>query len=70
MENSGLLTMLRDDKVEDLKRMYALFGRVSNGHALMREMMGNYVRETGKSLIMDEEKQVSPFFPFHPLFLE
>jgi cullin 3 len=49
--------MLRDDKVEDLKRMYNLFGRVSNGHGIMREVMSTFVRETGKALIMDEEKQ-------------
>lgn len=28
MENSGCKVMLRDDKVEDLRRMYALFSRV------------------------------------------
>jgi len=28
MENSGLVVMLRDDKIEDLQRMYSLFGRV------------------------------------------
>jgi cullin 3 len=57
MEHSGLVSMLRDDKIDDLKRMYNLFGRVANGHALMREIMSNYIKETGKALIMDEEKQ-------------
>jgi cullin 3 len=57
MEHSGLISMLRDDKIEDLKRMYNLFGRVSNGHATMREMMSNYIKDTGKTLVMDEEKQ-------------
>jgi cullin 3 len=57
MEHSGIISMLRDDKVEDLKRMYNLFGRVSNGHSLMREFLSNYIKETGKALIMDEEKQ-------------
>lgn len=57
MENSGEVSMLRDNKVEDLKRMYNLFGRVSEGHPLMREILSNYVRETGKALILDEEKQ-------------
>eukprot|EP01119_Soliformovum_irregulare_P018177 TRINITY_DN5521_c0_g1_i1.p1 TRINITY_DN5521_c0_g1~~TRINITY_DN5521_c0_g1_i1.p1 ORF type:complete len:734 (+),score=232.83 TRINITY_DN5521_c0_g1_i1:107-2308(+) len=56
MEQSGVVAMLRDDKVEDLKRMYNLFGRVSQGHAIMRDIMSNYIRETGKTLIMDEEK--------------
>ncbi len=57
MEHSGCVCMLRDDKVDDLKRMYNLFGRVSNGHTIMRDIISAYVRETGKALIMDEEKQ-------------
>jgi len=57
MEHSGIISMLRDDKIEDLKRMYNLFGRVSDGHKMMREFLSNYVRETGKTLIMDDEKQ-------------
>jgi len=32
MENSGMVSMLRDTKIEDLKRMYSLFGRVSTGN--------------------------------------
>lgn len=57
MENSGCIAMLRDDKIEDLKRMYKLFGCVVNGHNIMREIITKYIKETGESLIMDEEKQ-------------
>jgi cullin 3 len=56
MENSGLISMLRDDKIEDLKRMYLLFGRVSGGLAIMRDLMSNDVREIGKAIVNDEEK--------------
>jgi len=56
MENSGLETMLRDDKVDDLHRMYQLFGRVEGGLNLMSSVMSNYVRGTGKAIVMDEEK--------------
>lgn len=56
MENSGLISMLRDDKIEDLKRMYSLFGRVSGGLAIMRDLMSNDVREIGKAIVNDEEK--------------
>eukprot|EP01117_Protostelium_nocturnum_P004480 TRINITY_DN1616_c0_g1_i1.p1 TRINITY_DN1616_c0_g1~~TRINITY_DN1616_c0_g1_i1.p1 ORF type:complete len:736 (-),score=230.04 TRINITY_DN1616_c0_g1_i1:109-2316(-) len=57
MEQSGIISMLQDDKVEDLKRMYHLFGRVAQGHAIMCDHIGKYVRNTGRALIMDEEKQ-------------
>jgi len=57
MEQSGCISMLRDNKVEDLRRMYMLFGRVAGGHAIMTEVMSRYIKETGKALIEDEEKQ-------------
>ena len=44
--DSGLVSMLRDDKLEDLSRMYTLFGRVANGHALMREVISAYIKDT------------------------
>jgi cullin 3 len=52
--------MLKDDKLEDLSRMYNLFSRVSNGLAFMREKISNFVRETGKALVTDEEKNKNP----------
>merc|ERR1712108_36214 len=55
-EDSGLIPLLRDDQVEDLSRMYRLFGRVSGGLDLMREMMCNYVKEIGKGLVTVEAK--------------
>eukprot|EP01101_Sappina_pedata_P006463 TRINITY_DN3204_c0_g1_i1.p1 TRINITY_DN3204_c0_g1~~TRINITY_DN3204_c0_g1_i1.p1 ORF type:complete len:755 (-),score=227.71 TRINITY_DN3204_c0_g1_i1:56-2320(-) len=51
MEGSGLVVMLRDDKIDDLHRMYQLFQRVPNGHNMMKEVISNYLRETGKSLV-------------------
>lgn len=48
--------MLRDDKIDDLKRMYSLFNRVSGGLGLMRDMMSNDVKEIGKAIVTDEEK--------------
>jgi len=57
MEYSGFIPMLRDNKIDDLKRMYNLFGRVPNGHITMRDMQSVYVKDIGKTLIMDEEKQ-------------
>ncbi|GAM26563.1 hypothetical protein SAMD00019534_097380 [Acytostelium subglobosum LB1] len=56
MENSGLISMLQEDKIEDLKRMYNLFGRVSDGLNLMKEVISNHIRDIGKQIVMDEEK--------------
>eukprot|EP01133_Synstelium_polycarpum_P018802 gene18802-22488_t len=53
---SGLISMLKDDKVEDLRRMYNLFGRVPEGLNLMKEVISTHVREIGKDIVTDEEK--------------
>jgi cullin 3 len=60
MENSGVFSLVRDDKVEDLQRMYALLGRVQGGHQAMRDMVGAYVRDVGRVLVTDEERLKNP----------
>lgn len=60
MEGSGCISMLKDDKLDDLSRMYNLFARVSNGLSFMREKISNFVRETGKGLVTDPEKNKNP----------
>ena len=37
--------------------MYALFGRVASGYPFMRDVLSQYVRESGRAIIMDNEKQ-------------
>jgi cullin 3 len=60
MENSGLVSMLIDDKYEDLGRMYALFRRVHDGLSTIRDVMTSYLRETGKQLVTDPERLKDP----------
>ena len=38
MENSGLIPLIQQDKLEDLGRMYTLFRRVDGGAELMRQV--------------------------------
>ena len=56
MENSGLVPMLRDDKFDDLGRMYQLLRKVDGGANLIRGVMSDYVKEIGKQLVQDPEK--------------
>eukprot|EP00246_Nothoceros_aenigmaticus_P013947 TRINITY_DN5071_c0_g1_i1.p1 TRINITY_DN5071_c0_g1~~TRINITY_DN5071_c0_g1_i1.p1 ORF type:complete len:736 (-),score=193.26 TRINITY_DN5071_c0_g1_i1:582-2789(-) len=60
MENSGLVSMLMDDKFDDLARMYNLFKRVSTGLQTIRDLMVTHLRETGRQLVMDPEKLKDP----------
>lgn len=60
MENSGLVALLRDDKCEDLSRMYNLFKRVDGGLALIRTIMSDHIKETGRQIVQDPEKSKDP----------
>ncbi|XP_076891601.1 cullin-3A-like [Bidens hawaiensis] len=60
MENSGLVSMIVDDKYDDLSRIYTLFRRVSSGLMLLRDVMTSHIRETGKQLVTDPERVKDP----------
>lgn len=47
--------LMEANRVEDLQRMYTLFQRV-NALELLRQCLSSFVRGTGQSIIMDEEK--------------
>eukprot|EP01127_Copromyxa_protea_P005350 TRINITY_DN15293_c0_g1_i1.p1 TRINITY_DN15293_c0_g1~~TRINITY_DN15293_c0_g1_i1.p1 ORF type:complete len:736 (-),score=141.66 TRINITY_DN15293_c0_g1_i1:66-2273(-) len=53
MQGSGLISMLEDNKIEDLARMFNLLGRVTKGHELMKTVLGNHVKEIGKATVSD-----------------
>lgn len=55
MENSGVVSMLRDQKNEDLNCMYRLLCRVQAGLQCMITCVSNYLRQQGKSLVTEEE---------------
>uniref|UniRef100_A0A061S151 Cullin 3 n=1 Tax=Tetraselmis sp. GSL018 TaxID=582737 RepID=A0A061S151_9CHLO len=59
MENSGLVALLQDEKVEDLLLMYKLLGRpnVKDGLSRMRDITGRHIKESGKQLVLDPERQ-------------
>jgi len=60
MANSGFFSMLRDDRIADLKRMYALFSRVPNTLQKMRDALAKEVIETGRALVGEESPHRSP----------
>jgi len=60
MEGSGVVHMLKNNKMDDLACMYKLFGRVSEGHKTIGEAVSQYLREEGKALVTqatDEQSQ-------------
>lgn len=55
MENSGVVTMLRDQKIEDLNCMYRLLSRVPTGLQCIISCVSAYLRDQGKSLVTEQE---------------
>ncbi|KAI8811734.1 Cullin [Cladochytrium replicatum] len=47
---SGLVPMLTHDKIDDLQRMYRMFGRVPNGHREMRKAICDHVKLLGQGI--------------------
>lgn len=70
MEGSGLVPMLQQDKYEDLGRMYTLFRRVEGGLDLMRSVLGDHIKDTGRALINDPERTKDPVDFVHKLLEE
>lgn len=56
MENSGVVHMLKNQKVDDLNRMYLLFARVPEGLKCLVERVSAYLREQGRALVTDDAK--------------
>lgn len=55
MENSGVVSMLRDQRIADLNCMYRLMCRVHTGLQCVISCVSAYLREQGKSLVTEEE---------------
>jgi cullin 3 len=60
MENSGVVAMLKNNKVADLRRMYSLFSRVPETLDHLRGCMCNHVKKEGLGLVADQEKVSAP----------
>lgn len=60
MENSGLLWMLRNDKVEELRLMYTLFKDVKDGEEVMRTYLKKEVLDRGTEIVQHPENVRDP----------
>ncbi|CAD5233846.1 unnamed protein product [Bursaphelenchus xylophilus] len=55
MTNSGMVFMLTNEKISELRSMYELFRKVPEGVAVMTEFMSSYLRSRGQSLVQENE---------------
>ncbi len=56
MENSGVVYMLENRKVIDLKNMFVLLSRVSDGPKSIGDCLSRYLRGVGKRLVEEGQK--------------
>lgn len=60
MTNSGLVWMLRNDKVYDLKLMHALFRNVKEGDDILRTNLRNEILQRGNALVREAQESNDP----------
>lgn len=57
---SALVSLLEDDKLADLRQMHSQLNDKEGGLELLRKTMGKHLRDTGKGLVMDQERCKDP----------
>lgn len=61
MENSGVVHMIKNTKIDDLACIYKLFSRLKeDGLKVVSDCVSAYLREQGKILVKEEESGVNP----------
>lgn len=50
MDQTGMSSMLTNDRILDLSRLFSLFGKVSKGHDLVREEFALFIRTNGDNI--------------------
>ena len=55
MENSGVVHMVRNNRVADLACMYSVLSRVAEGLATLAACLSRHLREQGKALVQEQE---------------
>ncbi|GFQ05652.1 cullin-4 [Phtheirospermum japonicum] len=55
LERHGFTMLMDGKRIDDLQRMYTLFSKV-NALESLRQALNQYIRRTGHSIVMDEEK--------------
>jgi len=59
-EGSGLVRLLEESRVEDLRRMYDLFSRVPDGQRIILTKLAEHVLQKGKDIVQSSEMQGEP----------
>lgn len=61
MDQSGLVSMIRNKKIKDLHSLYSLFNRRPKAFELLRKKMSDFIVEEGSKLVLDEQLKIEEF---------
>lgn len=59
MENSGVVHMLKHERLSDLSCTFTLFGRVHGGRQAIIACMSKHLREVGMALVKEDESEAA-----------
>lgn len=52
MDGSGLISMIKNDKISDLKLLYSLLGRVTGALDILRDTLHAYIKQLGQRYVV------------------
>ena len=55
MESSGLVSMIRYGKTEEIALLYGMFSRLDKSFELLRTHIKDYIQDEGSKLVQDEK---------------
>ena len=61
MENSGLVAMLREGKIEEIELMFDLFSKVPGALVLLKQKLQLFIIDEGNKLVQDQRLKQDEF---------
>ncbi len=61
MDESGLLSMIKNNRMHDLQLLYSLFIRRPRSFELLRKRLSDFIVEEGHRLVQDEQLKIEDF---------
>lgn len=61
MEESGLLSMIKNNRMQELQLLYSIFIRRPKSFEILRKRLSDFIIEEGTRLVLDEQLKIEDF---------
>ncbi len=61
MDSSGLVSMIRNNKITDITLLYTIFSRRPNSFELLKRSLSDYIVLEGFKLVQDDKLKIEEF---------